>query len=1502
MLALSNGTMLFINAEFQDDEEYYILLRHRFRNTWFLQVRVVAPPLEREPSGWLLIANSAAAIQPSSQKPINQTDLGYARANLKALFVDGDDDGDRMNVPSPQRSLVNPPFRPAYGQSRSASLLSSLHQTKFSFRGFETMHRLQQMSVFDKLLKYHCDTSQTKYDDASRGKTALDMLSFFQSDIQNPFDCQATVDKIMSKEKRVKDGTLFAASRSIDDMGKSNMALVTSLMRDLCYRVAESLLSHKSDAPKLVQAMVNNPKFIRRTMPDVAPACNGYDEFITNDIVLKIKQAVSTLGSRGHQDYKERLISILVETYPREWIQKFIGVGRTTTLRAKKRVLEYGPGAPTPQVAITRPGRRVGSTEDFFMDWIRRKENTESSPCISRDSASGKLVKMSKNYRIRNRSFGYKKYEHDAEEEGAKAYSRSHFYQRNDELNLTDVKSDAGLCPSCHRYGTETWQMLRETIQFMYQITDGRSKMNLDIVDHFETYFQRGGDFYHSLGKTSSCIDWCLTYQLSDPFEEAFMCICYDKDECGEDAHSHSTRDAMVMKRNNFFEQLILDAYEMMATVSFQVKVGDDKEKRTGTVIHLRHGMVSIQMNSDDKEIKRVPWHIIKEDRQLSDADLNHLCLVDRIYKLQGRHTRYIRHLYLDRNQTYGELKLANLGTYCVFMDYMMKLRAKQWLSDSSCFHMLMNKGCSVHVFCIKRRMMTIVDNIALETGLEVGDYQIVWIDSFGSNTTQGGYETLCVIDVSLKKAKEIFSEIDNVTLFSDAGSGYKTTQSILGLRNSKFMTQARIKHWHFNASGEGKRWETDGHNHDIKYRREAAMRASNPSSCTTPAQEVHAQAFDGGIDGSFPVLFEFHYDNMADLGKKSWDGLQGYHDFEYHDDGSIRVWKSYKIGPGKVFSKTDLDKLYTCQEKKKEPLAPTDFPQLSTGAMFPKVAIPEENFIPKPEKSERKKRLIKQERATKKRAQQAIKIQQAKKVKTGPANIPSSILITPDRVPRSTAAARRKRAISKATLPHVEASANAEATSTGVTTMTSPRPTGSANNTEATSTGEPTTSTLNHPTASANAEATSTNETSTTTFPHPVDERTNAEATSTGVTTTTITTSTLPRPAVRTDAEATRTVVPTTTTTLPRPALHANAECTSRGVTTTTTTTTTTTLPRPAVRTDAEATSTVVPTTNTILSRPALQANAEATSRGVTTTTVTTTTLPHPAVRTNAEATSTDETTTTILPCPSTEDTTTTTLTRPAASANAESYSTAVTTTTTKEDIFSKPVQEFQVPDVVECNLDRVPMGGGLNLFRTVGVLDEGIKAIIKAEVDKGKHKASNRQSILEIKETCDKFVPAFMRPDLQEIQGIVSSLLKAAGEKNIVDTKNTQVAANQPNKPRRVALTEREKRQQEAGILKNLHSKAKRHQGKRYLFLAKYLDICMINAEKETRIVRDLQYDNDRKIWYVEAILARNHQYDNRFHEIVTSTEDIKNIDVGGNLSKYIKAFNEAYKNINI
>jgi hypothetical protein len=133
---------------------------------------------------------------------------------------------------------------------------------------------------------------------------------------------------------------------------------------------------------------------------------------------------------------------------------------------------------------------------------------------------------------------------------------------------------------------------------------------------------------------------------------------------------------------------------------------------------------------------------------------------------------------------------------------------------------------------------------------VQVGDYVMIWIDSFGANTTQGGYETLCV--------EELCPCVEEIDFLSDEGSGYKSSHTLLGLRNIKEETGIHVRYVHFNASGEGKRWETDGHNTDIKVRREKAMRAGQQFAFNTPVSEVEAQLFNGGMEGSYPTLLEF--------------------------------------------------------------------------------------------------------------------------------------------------------------------------------------------------------------------------------------------------------------------------------------------------------------------------------------------------------------------------------------------------------------------------------------------------------------------------------------------------------------------------------------------------------------------------------------------------------------------------------------------------------------------
>jgi hypothetical protein len=122
----------------------------------------------------------------------------------------------------------------------------------------------------------------------------------------------------------------------------------------------------------------------------------------------------------------------------------------------------------------------------------------------------------------------------------------------------------------------------------------------------------------------------------------------------------------------------------------------------------------------------------------------------------------------------------------------------------------------------------------------------------------------------------------------SDAGSGYKSSQTLLGLRNIKEVTGIRVRYVHFNASGKGERWETDGHNTDIKVRRKHAMRAGKAFACNTPVSEVEAQLFNDGIKGSYPTLLEFDYKEQVEV--DTWEGISGYHDFWLQRGGRTKL------------------------------------------------------------------------------------------------------------------------------------------------------------------------------------------------------------------------------------------------------------------------------------------------------------------------------------------------------------------------------------------------------------------------------------------------------------------------------------------------------------------------------------------------------------------------------------------------------------------------------------
>jgi hypothetical protein len=957
-----------------------VLLRHSFHNRWYVQ-SFLTDHVNRHGyfTSTIKRANQAFKFPPraNSFDTELQTKVSRFQELIEQQFISQMKPVERVYAaPTTKKRPAGPLVSTTEKRTRGDTLISTLqkeHPSKI-LEKFETLKEQERKQVLGKLLNNanREDAMRIEIDRLLRVNntpiTAVRLLEYFGQ----TFARQSYVTRVLESPESVKSGHIFPRTKNFVDLSERQTDNLAYVMSELAVKIAKLLLPNDTTAdkgiPTLLNAMSNNLLFKRFTLPEEKYNDKGYISWTKNPTVIAIKGAIAHLG-RSDQALRVQLISLL-SAYPSTWVRHFIeNVGRTTIAGAIDHARAVGPGLKQKiRIPLTR-NRRVGEKERFFLEWISRKENVESSPEINRDSATGKLLKTEKRYRILNRLKGYTKYVKDAAAEGPfPCYHKSTFYRRNEEIGLYDTKCEAGLCPNCHQYGTETWEMVKTCIKLFVPVTDERRSTWISSTDKFEQYFKRGGEFYQSLDRTSTCVDWCCQHALSDPMDEDFISACDD--------HEHTEHDETIARCDAFFRLLISQSREYVHSKNYGVdfihETKDDNGESSfrriiGRIVHIRGGIARV--TEDDSNINvDVLWRHTK----IEHKEVNELLLCDMLMKQKRNHLRHRQHLYLDRNQTYGEIQINRYSDDVCKLDYMMKLRAQVWKSDTSMFHVLMNKGTSVHVFCYRRRItverMPPAETMSDEEleNQQLGDYQMAWIDSFCSNTGQGGYETLCVEEASLRELKKLFPDVGDVVFCSDAGSGYKSSQTILGLRNSKELTGVRVRHLHFNASGEGKRSETDGHNTDIKARRKEAMKAGKPQGCTTPAKEVEAQKFSGGCPGAYPVLLEFDYESQVAM-SKPWDGIQGWHDFEIHDDGDVTVWKSYKIGAGKRFKREALDKLYKKQSE--------GFPQATTNSEFVGFAhASPESYKPHLEQSRRKKNKDAAERTLKREGRKKIK------------------------------------------------------------------------------------------------------------------------------------------------------------------------------------------------------------------------------------------------------------------------------------------------------------------------------------------------------------------------------------------------------------------------------------------------------------------------------------------------------------------------------------------------
>jgi hypothetical protein len=103
----------------------------------------------------------------------------------------------------------------------------------------------------------------------------------------------------------------------------------------------------------------------------------------------------------------------------------------------------------------------------------------------------------------------------------------------------------------------------------------------------------------------------------------------------------------------------------------------------------LRNDLIRIEGPIDAPAVD-IPW---SQSSMSHHHDLNMLSLCDYIRNCYDNRLRYRQHLYLDRIQSYGEIESNTTSRFIAKLDYMMRLRTKQYKADTSIFHLIMSKG-----------------------------------------------------------------------------------------------------------------------------------------------------------------------------------------------------------------------------------------------------------------------------------------------------------------------------------------------------------------------------------------------------------------------------------------------------------------------------------------------------------------------------------------------------------------------------------------------------------------------------------------------------------------------------------------------------------------------------------------------------------------------------------------------------------------------------------------
>ena len=215
-------------------------------------------------------------------------------------------------------------------------------------------------------------------------------------------------------------------------------------------------------------------------------------------------------------------------------------------------------------------------------------------------------------------------------------------------------------------------------------------------------------------------------------------------------------------------------------------------------------------------------------------------------------------------------------------------------------------------------------------------------------------------------------------------------------------------------------------------------------------------------------------------------------------------------------------------------------------------------------------------------------------------------------------------------------------------------------------------------------------------------------------------------------------------------------------------------------------------------------------------------------------------------------------------------------------------------VPVSSDSNRKELLMGHGLQSGRSVTFLDDSGKAVLEKQFLLGVEWSSNRKCVLEMVEECGKVMPKLMAPAVHEINSWLSSRLSKEKKATQTPTDPSAAQAKKRNK------TVREKRQDEAAVMKKDQKDCLQDITKKHLLIAKYLDILLIKDDV-TRIVTAVTFSVERSIWVLSAKPAKQDKYDDRIYiadpdsVLATISIDVKSRK---GQADYIKAFNNQNK----